>query len=522
MSSRTRIFTGIIGFGLIFLFACNGSEEGVSESAVPQSTDVVDVANGDIAADATPTEEAVPTATPKPTVAPTNTPTPIPAGISLSSSVPEMGSDSDPIFLEKAEIVFDQISIPEDGWLVIWPDLGGSLAVDKALGFIEIDKGVSDDIAVAVDIAEIKGRSVQVALHGGRLSDGDFEAETDNLLLIQTLAVDTPASRPMIETAATVVSEDGFLQVDQVQSDGPGWLVIFDESGDDMLGFAPVKSGKSAVSVPIQWHIATTNLHIHLLQDLGNVGEFEFDIDTPAVFQGESVILDLAVGLPAEIIAFDQPMLDSVVVSRITSPQDGFVVIFGDPDSNGFPDTILGSAPIKAGASELVVIDINDAAVTDQTVISLFVDSNGSGVFDFPEDDPILIGMDEPVQFFTPLRSDVEAFLVVDSYPTMDAVHVSYVGTVIDSWLVVERIPAEVDESAESDPAEPEPPVGQLRLAPGLQYDIDIPLEGVEIGDKIKVMLYINNPDMELFEPERNDFPLVANSRFVFVELIIQ
>ena len=94
---------GITGFGLVFLFACGGSDTGDLPVATPDEAvfaDEVELAEPDEA-----TEEVEPTATPKPTATPTQTPTPIPAGISLSAADSQLGTTDDPIFLEEDEIV---------------------------------------------------------------------------------------------------------------------------------------------------------------------------------------------------------------------------------------------------------------------------------------------------------------------------------------------------------------------------------------------------------------------------------
>ncbi|MFK7803955.1 MAG: hypothetical protein AB8G95_20140 [Anaerolineae bacterium] len=521
MFSKKIKLIGIIGFGLIFLFSCGGADDGeLSETALDESlsTEAAEAEDGETVTSeageaAEELIEAEPTDTPEPTATPSPTPTPVPAAIQLSTSEEELGNESNPIYLEEDEVVFDQISFPEDGWLVIWPDSNGTLTAEKALGFTEIDAGIQDSVAVDFDLADIRGRSIQVALHSGRDADSEFVADADNLVLIQTLAVDTPASRPMIETDTLVVTEDGFLRVDQVQSDGPGWLAVYDESGEALLGFAAVPPGASTdIPVPVQWHVATTNLQLHLLQDLGNVAEFETDADVPAEFQGEPIVLEMSVGLPADIVAFDQPMLDLVAVSRVTSPVDGYIVAFGDEDENGFPERILGSTPIKAGLSEFIEIDVDGNAVTTQILLSLFSDSNGTGIFDFPEDDPIRSGVD-PKQLLVPVRSDIEGLLAVDSIATTESLHVDLVAVPSAAWLVVEKLPIEADSYTIA---------GQLLLEPGLFYSLDIPLEEVESGDTVRVKLYINNPDLELFDPDRNDFPLLADERQIFVEVTIE
>ena len=145
-------------------------------------------------------------------------------------------------------------------------------------------------------------------------------------------------------------------------------------------------------------------------------------------------------------------------------------------------------------------------------MLSLFSDSNGSGVFDFPEDEPIRSGV-EPKQLLIPVRSDIEGLLVVDGFATSDSLHVNLVATPSEAWLVVEILPIEVDAYTTA---------AEVLIEPGLQHSLDVPLEGVSSGDTVRVKMYANNPDLEIFDPDRNDFPLLADERQMFVEVIIQ
>ncbi len=504
-SGKVNFIFAAVCLPLIFLLGCAG---GANDSAEEPQDDAATLA-GEVDSVETEENEAKleeaqeePTATPTPS--PTATPTPFPAELVL-------GKD-DVLFVED-EIVVEQLSSPENGWLVVWPDTGAALVAEDALAHIEVDAGADTDIVLPIDSEGLTVQAVQIALHGGRTEEGSFAADGSNLLLIETLAIETAATRPMLQTSAEVISDDGFLRIDEVRSNGPAWVAVYDADQENLLGFKAIPAGPSAdVDVPVQWHNATTILHLYLLADAGNVGEFEIDVDEPVLIDGEPLTLELAVGLPAEIVVFDQPMIDRAVVGRVTSPVDGHIAVFGDSNADGFPDTIIGSAPIAAGLSEFVEVELDANGVTTSTVFSLYTDSVVDGEFDYFGDDPVLVsdGVSDPVPLFVPARSDVEGMLVVDHLSTAEAVNVVWVATTLDSWLVVEKLPVASGELAV--------PVGLVQVAAGLQNNLMIPLEGVSAGDSVRVMLYINNPDFDLFDPERNDFPLQANNRLVFVE----
>ncbi len=489
---------------LLFLLGCGGAESDPSEGEVEdEAVSTADVA--DETESETETAEAEPTA--EPTATPSPTPTPIP---------PELELETDETIYIDDKVVVTAATAPEDGWLVVWPATGAELNAEDALAFIEVESGDEGRFEIPIDGSEIKVSELQVGLHGGRTADDDaFGADGDNLILIQQIEIETAATRPTIEPGSTVVSDDGFLQIKEVRSNGPAWVAIYDGTKENLLGFRAVPAGISEdVDVPVQWHNATTELYVVLLSDLGNVGEFEDGIDEPVSSGGELVGVDLEVGLPAEIVVFDQPMEASALIDRVTSPVDGYVAVFGDSDSDGFPNTIIGSAPIKKGVTEFLTVELEIGTVTTQTIFSIYTDSDQDGAFDYFEDEPVLFSAAdaEPAPLFVTARSDIEGFLVVDHLSGSDLVRVDWVATPLDAWLVVEKLPAEDGQS----------PLGQAAIPVGLHHSLEIPISGVNPGDAVRVLLYINNPDPELFEPERNDFPLLADGRLVFVEFTVR
>ncbi|MEM8857843.1 MAG: hypothetical protein AAGD96_05955 [Chloroflexota bacterium] len=483
---------------LTIFTGCGGAEE-ESPTEIAAEPDATEVEETPVME-----ETVVPTATPLPTNTPTPTATPLPPEIVVV--------DDAPVYVED-ELLIDFVSMPEDGWVAVWPDSANQLDAEDVLAFIEVDSGQLEGVTFELNGENLNANRLQVALHGGRQSGAEFAENVDNIVLIQTILVDTPASRPMIETESTLVSDTGFLQVDKVQLDGPGWIAAYSVDGQDLLGFAAVPAGGGTnLSVPIQWRRATSQIQLHLLHDLGGEGDFESDIDEAAMFQGEPVQHNLSIGLPAEMVVFDQPMDASIFLHRVTSPQDGYAVAFTDNNEDGFPDLILGAVPIEKGSNEFLEIQIEEGSASNQVVMSLYYDSNNSGEFDYPEDEPIMLGTEELSQLLLPVRSDVEGLLMVNSSPTSAGVEVMLVATPLDAWLIVEAAPD--DEGVRE-------VLGQQKIPAGIFHDLQVPIDGASVGDQIRIMVYINNPDPDLFEPERNDFPLLADQRQLFVELVV-
>ena len=113
------------------------------------------------------------------------------------------------------------------------------------------------------------------------------------------VATDTPASSiPESVTPAVKVSDQpitsGAVTVDQVDSPGPGWIVIHINSAGgpgQIIGWSPVKAGvNSKVPVSIDASKATSVLYAMLHVDAGQVGTYEFPgPDKPVTFNGQMV-----------------------------------------------------------------------------------------------------------------------------------------------------------------------------------------------------------------------------------------
>ncbi len=79
-----------------------------------------------------------------------------------------------------------------------------------------------------------------------------------------------------------------------------------------------------------------------------------------------------------------------LVINRVQSPGDGWIVIHAASGANGEPGDVLGSAPVKAGVSTDVLVKVS--SVAPELVAMLHVDKGALGVFEFPGvDEPLLV-----------------------------------------------------------------------------------------------------------------------------------
>jgi len=131
-----------------------------------------------------------------------------------------------------------------------------------------------------------------------------------------TLSTSTPAipvtgeTRPPDTQPSVTVSDQavqaGSVLIQEVVSQGPGWLVIHIQDGGNpgaVIGYAPVQDGlNQSVTVPVDVEQATGTLYAMLHTDAGAQGAYEFPgADAPVMLDGQMVNPSFVVsGLPVQ------------------------------------------------------------------------------------------------------------------------------------------------------------------------------------------------------------------------------
>jgi hypothetical protein len=115
------------------------------------------------------------------------------------------------------------------------------------------------------------------------------------VLLLMALTATVSAQMTPSVTVSDQSIEGGTVTVDNVVSDGPGWIVIHaDEDGSPgaVIGHSAVADGENMdVEVEIDTMQATETLYAMLHTDAGTEGTYEFpDDDMPAQVDGEVVV----------------------------------------------------------------------------------------------------------------------------------------------------------------------------------------------------------------------------------------
>jgi hypothetical protein len=162
----------------------------------------------------------------------------------------------------------------------------------------------------------------------------------------------------------------GVATVDQVTAAQPGWVVVYkraDLKPDMIVGYAPVKAGANSgirVTLDTSRLDKIPTLWVRLHEDQGAKGVFEWGIngksqaDLPVTENGQSVIAtfgtkgagaDLPV-VPAINIKSQDVNKNSIIVDSVTSPVDGWLVVYKDPALR--PSEIVGHVPVYHGTNQ--------------------------------------------------------------------------------------------------------------------------------------------------------------------------
>ncbi len=250
----------------------------------------------------------------------------------------------------------------------------------------------------------------------------------------------------------TVHNQDinsGIVVIDSVTTAQDGWIVLYKDtsfSPGAIVGYAPVKAGLNTnvkVTLDARRVGGVSTLWAQLHVDHAVVGLFEWGLrnlpynDQPVVQNGQPVIAAFATtadagqspGVPvaapmvsqlsapalapatvAESTASTDPIVVKnqdvntgiVVIDSITAAQDGWAVVYDNPDmspSDEYPDVssdeVVGYAPVKAGVNTHVKVKVDTRRIANKPTlwVVLHVDNPVLGLFEWglrnlPYNDP--------------------------------------------------------------------------------------------------------------------------------------
>jgi len=316
------------------------------------------------------------------------------------------------------------------------------------------------------------------------------------VLMLAAFAV-TVSAQDMTMTPSVTVSDqlslDGEVVVDEIWSDGPGFIVIHADSDGapgPVIGYRQINDGASqGVAVDIDPRQATPTLHAMLHVDTGEVGVYEF-----GQVEGADVpvrVDDVVVNVPfnVELVrAYDQLLEnDTVTIDAVVASENGFIVVHAD--GGGQPGPVLGFAQIAEGGNFDVAVDL-EGDITGVLYPMLHVDTGEEGVYEFGQvegaDGPVVV--DGRVATF-PIETGSPSMRVPDQIVT-DTVVAESVVSDGPGWLVIHA----------DGGGSPGPVIGFAAVDDGLNVDVSVDVDAENVTPVLYPMLHVDTGEEGTYE----------------------
>lgn len=213
------------------------------------------------------------------------------------------------------------------------------------------------------------------------------------LLAFSANAQDMPAPQVNLHDNQLVLG--GFVVIDSIYSEGPGFVVIHRASDGGVAGVsAALHAGwTNNLRINVDTTKAETTMSAMLHVDDNTVGTYEFGsvegADAP-VKVGDQLVNPI---FSAQVLdVADQKTSGEITVKAVAVPVDSWVVIHSQKD--GGPGPVLGQTLVPAGSAADVKVALSEAA-TSAVWPMLHVDTGAAGVYEFGSvegaDGPVIV-----------------------------------------------------------------------------------------------------------------------------------
>ena len=359
-----------------------------------------------------------------------------------SSSVTPSVTVNDQAF-DGTTVTVADVASAGPGWIAIHRQDSGGLG--PAIGHAAVKDGDNQNVVVEVDPS--KATPVMYAmLHTDAGNIGSYEFPGPDAPVSVDGKMLAPSFKTTTATASTItplvkISDQeitgGTVKVDEVDSSGPGWLVIHMHVNGEpgpAIGHVAVKDGENKdVSVPIDASQATAVMYAILYSDAGKTGAFESPgADIPVLVNGQMIdqsfkaTIGIAAANPTptmdmnmpgvgtatpgkasstqpanssgpSVTVFDQALRGSTVfVSQVVSQGPGWLGIH-ITNPNGSMGPAIGDASVVDGVNKNVTVHIDLRLATPVMGVMLHTDKGVVGVWEFPGPDVPVMVEDQPL-----------------------------------------------------------------------------------------------------------------------------
>lgn len=417
-------------------------------------------------------------------------------------------------YVRVAEINYDA-----PGFIVIHAD-NGEGAPGPVIGWRQLSVGLNTNVEVWIDATQATS-TLYAMLHMDTGEVGVYEFGTvdgaDAPVSDAAGNVVTPAFHAAVLNAKDqLANQDATFTAAAVTVDAGAWLVIHSDADGQpgpVLGQTLLEAGTTTdVSVDLATDGLTDVLWPMLHVDTGEVGVYEFGTvegaDAPLVVNDAVATTPIWTvphvrALP-QVVTYSDVVLETMeaieaptfTVASVLALEPGFIVIHSEAD--GQPGPVAGYAPVPAGLTENIVVELDPTAVTPNLWPMLHSDTGEAGVYEFGTVD----GADLPVS----VNDEVVTFQV------LAAANINYAGEYLDeytlyfdtiladspTWLVIHKDDG-TGNLGDS--------IGERLLVPGLNRDVIISLDPDETTPILFPMLHHDTGTLNIYE-----FGSVANA----------
>ena len=343
-----------------------------------------------------------------------------------------------------------------------------------------------------------------------------------------------PIGAQVIEVSSSQAPDNGQVLLSKVVSAQAGWVVIHRDNGSGgptvpgIIGKAQVVAGTNTdVRITLDSTVRNGEVLWAMLHvDDGQIGTYEFtggdSPDQPAMEDGAIVMKSFTIAQtdPSVDVADQQEQNNSVIISSVNSPENGFIVIHASNANGNFAE-VVGKAPVQAGTNQNVTVTLdqtNTVRAGNKLWAMLHYDRGTEGTYEFP-------GADVPVIFDGAIV--MKSFIVTGADPSLNVIDQSG-GTSVTitsanvsgpAWVVIHK------DNGNNGPVVPGI-IGKTRLYNGMNTNVQIQLsETVGAGTKLWAMLHYDTGVIGSYEFDGAnglDSPIIVNDNIQMQSFLIQ
>jgi hypothetical protein len=290
-------------------------------------------------------------------------------------------------------------------WVVIHSEADGQIG--PAIGARLLEPGVHENVSLTIDWRRATP-ALYAVLHEDDGERGVLDYPTGDQPLLQGGEPILAAFKATYPPEILVYDQpviDGTIMVERAISQGPGWVVIYNEAGGQpgfIIGAAPLEDGlNEAVVVDLRESALTTQLFAWLHQDTTPGDEFDFPgQDPPVLYEGRMPrAATFRTDQGAQAFVNDQMLTDdgAVTIAIIVAPAPVWAVIYDDAD--GQPGEMLGQTWVPAGVNRGVTVDIDPSTAAGPLYLVIHWDDGVPEEFEALDiDPPLTYSNNQPVQ----------------------------------------------------------------------------------------------------------------------------